>query len=282
MLGWGLFELLRGQEVRGTCSPSTRRPKGSGLEVLDLLDRSSLQVWLDEAQPDLVFNCAAICKVEKCEQNPDYAWEVNVGGAQNVLDSLADQTRLVYLSSDHVFSGDSGPYDESSEPDPISFYGKTRVEAEARALQQRPSSLVIRVPLCIGPSYNGRSGHLDWLRYRHKSGLAMTIVRDEHRSALALEAAAQRVYDLARSEFQGVRHVYSERLVSRPDLARHLAQVQKLDVRLKFQDRVERRVPHLGKVDLTSLYTDPLAAPLPSSLSIGSEGVEGRDRTLKI
>ncbi len=267
MVGWGLFELLRAQGARGTCSPSTRRPKGSGLEVLELLNPRGLKVWLEEAAPDLVFNCAAICKVEKCEQHQDYAWDVNVGGAQNVLDALVPDARLVYVSSDHVFSGDSGPYDELSEPDPISFYGRTRVEAESRVLRQRPGSLVVRVPLCIGPSYNGRSGHLDWLRYRHKKALPMTIVRDEHRSALALDLASNRVWEMARSELRGTRHVYSERLVSRPELARHLAQRQNLQVRLKFQDRVERRVPHLGKVEMTSIYTDALASPLPSSLS---------------
>lgn len=266
MLGWGLFELLRSHGVRGTCSPSTRRPEGSGLEVLDLLDPPAVRQWLRETAPDLVLNCAAICKVEKCEMHQDYAWDVNVGGTQNVLDVLAPGIRLLYISSDHVFSGDTGPYHENSVPDPISFYGKTRVEAEQRVLEQRPDSLVIRVPLCIGPSYNGRSGHLDWLRYRHGKALPMTIVRDEHRSALPLDAAAQRVWEMANSTLFGLRHLQAEQTVSRPDLARYLAGKQNLQVELKFQDRVERRVPHLGNVEMSTIYDDSLAAPLPSVL----------------
>ncbi len=269
MLGWGLFEMLRGQGVRGTCSPSTRRPEGSGLEVLDLLDPPAVQAWLAETSPDLVLNCAAICKVEKCEKHQDYAWEVNVGGTQNVLDLLLPEVRLVYVSSDHVFSGDTGPYDENTVPDPISFYGKTRVEAEQRVLAQRPQSLVVRVPLCIGPSYNGRSGHLDWLRYRHGKALPMTIVRDEYRSALPLDAAAERVWQMALSPLVGLRHLHAEQTVSRPDLARHLAERQGLQVGLKFQDRAERRVPHLGHVEMASIYSDELASPLPSVIDEG-------------
>lgn len=284
MLGWGLFEMLRREGVRGTCSPSTRRPEGSGLELLDLLDREAVAAWLQEAAPDLLLNCAAICKVEKCEKHQDYAWEVNVVGTQNVLDLLAPQTRLVYVSSDHVFSGDAGPYDESSLPDPISFYGRTRVEAEKRVLSGRPDSLVVRVPLCIGPSYNGRSGHLDWLRYRHDKALPMTIVRDEYRSALPLAAAARRVWELALSSLTGLRHLHAERVVSRPDLARHLAEKLDLQVQLKFQDRVERRAPHLGKVSMATIYRDALAAPLPSVLAQGpsmmlpnpTSSIEGR------
>jgi dTDP-4-dehydrorhamnose reductase len=264
MIGWALFEQLKAQGAAGTCSPSTRRPKNSGLELLDLVDSAQVALYLQSFQPDLVLHCAAICKVEKCERHPQYAWDVNVGGTQTVLDHLPKQVRLVYCSSDHVFSGDRGPYDENSPPDPISFYGRTRVEAEERVLNQHPGSLVLRVPLCIGPSYNGRSGHLDWLRYRHGKGLPMTIVRDEHRSALPLEAAAKRVYQMALSPLTGLRHLHADRVVSRPLLAEYLSRYQNLPVQLKFQDRVDRPAPHLGNVALTSRYDDPLSQALPS------------------
>ena len=249
----------------GTCSPSTRRPEGSGLEVLDMLDQHALSHAIEQVRPELVLHCAAICKVEKCERHPEYAWQVNVGGTRNLLEALPAAVRLVYCSSDHVFSGDRGPYHEDSPPDPLSHYGRTRVEAEQLVLQ-RPGTLVIRVPLCVGPSYNGRSGHLDWLRHRHSKGLPMTIVHDEHRSALPLAAAADRVYEMATSELEGLRHLAATRVVSRPDLARFLSAQQKLPIELEFQSRAERRVPHLGRVEMATRYDDPLARPIPSVL----------------
>ena len=272
MTGWGLFEYLRAQDskatqIRGTCSPSTRRPKESGLEVLDLMDVSQVAAFLQEFQPELVLHCAAICKVEKCEHHRDYAWDVNVGGTKNILQALDPSARLVYCSSDHVFSGDGGPYHENSEPDPISYYGQTRVEAEGLVLAARPDALVIRVPLCVGPSYNGRSGHMDWLKHRHSKALPMTIVSDEFRSALVLEAAAERIYLMACSPLSGLRHLHANRVVSRPELAEHLTHRLGLSVQLEFQNRSERRVPHLGKVTLTTVFEDAFSAALPSAVT---------------
>ena len=275
MIGWALFEKLRPLGAKGVCSPFTRRPHGSGLEVLDMLDQDAIKAWLETFQPDLVLHCAAICKVEKCEQHPAYAWDVNVGATENLLSCLPSEVRLVYCSSDHVFSGDRGPYDESSPPDPLSHYGRTRVAAEEMVLAQWPESLVLRVPLCIGPSYNGRSGHLDWLRHRYAKGLPMTIVRDEFRSALPLEAAADRVWEMASSSLVGLRHLWADRLVSRPELAEYLCRHQNLEVNLEFQDRSERDVPHLGKVEMVSRYTDSWGQPLPSVLGVLLGSMDG-------
>jgi dTDP-4-dehydrorhamnose reductase len=268
MIGWGLFQLL--PEAMGTCSPATRRPRGSGLQVLDMLDTTALAQALEQWEPDIVLHCAAICKVEKCEQHPDYAWSVNVGGTKNLLEVLPAGTRLVYCSSDHVFSGDRGPYSEETTPDPLSHYGVTRVEAE-RLVLERTNSLVIRVPLCVGPSYNGRSGHLDWLRHRHQKGLPMTIVLDEHRSALPLQAAAERVLQMATSNLTGLRHLTATRVVSRPDLARHLSVRQRLPINLEFQSRAERSTPHLGRVEMATRHNDRFAQPIPSVLEDDAE-----------
>src|SRR5262249_51257680 len=151
---------------------------------------------------------------------PEWARKINVGHVRTVLSALPAHTRLVYLSSDHVFGGD-GIYDEESATCPISAYGRTRVDAE-RLVLGRPGSLVVRVGLPIGPSLNGRTGHLDWLRYRSERNFPMTIVSDEHRSAVLADHLACRVLQLAESSVVGIRHVTATRAVSRIELANHL------------------------------------------------------------
>lgn len=270
MMGWTLFAPLAGARARsdlvGTCSPKTRRPKGSGLQTLDMVEAEEVKAFLGSVRPQVVIHCAAICKVEKCERHPDYAWDVNVGGTLNLLHCLPDDVRLVYCSSDHVFSGDTGPYTEESIPDPISYYGQTRVESERLVLEHRPDALVIRVPLCIGPSYNGRSGHFDWLRYRCGKGLPMTIVQDEFRSAMPTQAAAHRILEMVDSDLSGIRHLRATKLASRPALAEALSRRQGLEAVLNFETRSQRRVPHLGRVELQTVFADRFAAPIPSVL----------------
>jgi dTDP-4-dehydrorhamnose reductase len=190
---------------------------------------------------------------------------VNVEGTRNLLAHAPDDARIVYLSSDHVFGGDAGPYFEDSPLAPISTYARTRVTAEQLVLA-RERTLVIRSGLWIGPSYNGRIGHLDWLRDRHRRGLPMTIVADEVRSVVWAEDAARRVWDLARSELTGIRHITATRAVARPEIATFVNTRFAIGAHFDLQLRRQRRVPHLGNVELATLYKDALAGPLPSVL----------------
>ena len=188
--------------------------------VLNLEDPAWPATVFEQHQPDLFIQCHAVCDVPRCEVAPDWAREVNIVYLKRVLDALPDKTRLVYVSSDHVFGGD-GVYDEDAPPCPISVYGRTRVEAEAMALA-RPGSLVIRVGLAIGPSPNGRTGHWDWLRYRIGKNLPVTIVHDEYRSVVWAHDLALRIIRMAESGATGIRHVSATRVISRIELANHL------------------------------------------------------------
>ena len=108
-------------------------------------------VWVAEVfqrtPPGTLLYCHAVCDVPKCEVSPDWAYEMNVQQLNRVMVALPARTRLVYVSSDHVFGGD-GVYSEESSPSPISVYGRTRVEAEQLVLK-RAGSLVIRAGLGI-------------------------------------------------------------------------------------------------------------------------------------
>jgi dTDP-4-dehydrorhamnose reductase len=263
MLGWSILRAGRAAEITAFCNALTRRPPAGITEGIDLDDEAAVAALFARVTPRLVINCAGVCDVGTCEESPDFAQLVNVEGTRVLLAHAPAQTRIVHLSSDHVFSGDTGPYFEDSPTDPVSVMGHTRVASE-RLVLARPNTLVVRAGLWIGPSSTGRIGHLDWLRGRHRRGLPMTVVADEHRSAVWAEDAARRVWELACSEVTGVRHVVATRIVSRPDLARYLNARFEIGAQLGFETRAERKNPHLGKLDLRTRYTDALATPLPS------------------
>jgi dTDP-4-dehydrorhamnose reductase len=170
----------------------------------------------------------------------------------------------VYVSSDHVFGGD-GTYDEDSTPCPISVYGRTRVIAEELVLN-RDGALIIRVGLPIGPSPNGRTGHWDWLRYRMRRNLPITIVHDEFRSVVWADELATRVMQLAKSDETGIRHVASTRAVSRIELANHLLSIFGEPATYERESRHERAAPHIGRVELASRHRGALFEPLVSVL----------------
>ena len=228
--------------------------------VLNLEDPAWPATVFAKHQPDLFIQCHAVCDVPRCEVAPDWAREVNIVYLKRVLDALPDKTRLVYVSSDHVFGGD-GVYDEESPPCPISVYGRTRVEAEAMVLA-RPGSLVIRVGLAIGSSPNGRTGHWDWLRYRIGKNLPVTIVHDEYRSVVWAHDLALRVMRMAESREAGIRHVAATRAISRIALANHLLTIFGEPASYERESRHQRSAPHLGRVELASIYGGELYEPL--------------------
>lgn len=232
--------------------------------VLKLENPDWPETLFSRHEPEILLYCHAVCDVPKCEASPDWAREINVEHVRRLLRVLPAKTKLVYVSSDHVFGGD-GVYDEKSTPCPISVYGRTRVDAEELALT-RLGSLVVRVGLPIGPSPNGRTGHWDWLRYRIQRDLPITIVHDEYRSVVWAEDLAIRVIRLARSAETGVRHVSATRAVSRVELANYLLSILGETAHYHRESRHQRSVPHLGRVELASVHRGELFQPVTSVL----------------
>jgi len=228
--------------------------------VLNLEDPAWPATIFARYEPDIFLQCHAVCDVPRCEAAPNWAREVNIIYLKRVLDALPHQTRLVYVSSDHVFGGD-GVYHEDSPPCPISVYGRTRVEAEEIVLS-RPGSLIVRVGLPIGPSPNGRTGHWDWLRYRIGKSLPVTIVHDEYRSVVWADELALRVMQLAESGETGIRHVSATRAISRIELANHLLAIFGEPANYQRESRFERAAPHIGRVELASIHSGELFKPL--------------------
>ena len=263
ILGFNLARLYFDSVVPFT-SPGNTAMAIQQWPMLNLKNPEWIKSTFDDYQAETLLYCHAVCDVSKCEADLDWANEVNVGHLDRVLNTLPSTVRIVYVSSDHVFGGD-GSYNEHSLPCPISVYGRTRVKAEQLVLD-RPQSLVIRTGLAIGPSPNGRTGHLDWLRYRTQRQLPITIVEDEFRSVVWVEDLAKRVWELTHSRETGLRHIPATRAISRMELAHYLLNKLQLEPYFHHESRHQRPAPHLGHVELTSTYQDNWSTPLPSVL----------------
>jgi dTDP-4-dehydrorhamnose reductase len=263
ILGFNIAKLFS-EAVLPFASPGSRGVSVRHWPVLKLEDPDWTERLFKTCRPEVLLYCHAVCDVPKCEAAPAWAHEINVEHVRRVLAVLPQRARLVYVSSDHVFGGD-GAYDEASPPCPISVYGKTRQEAEELVLT-RPASLVIRVGLPIGPSANGRTGHLDWLRYRIQRALPVTIVHDEYRSVVWAGDLARRIMRLANSVHNGIRHVPATRAVSRVELANYLLKRLGQSPNYACESRYERTAPHLGRVELATIFKGELSQPLLSVL----------------
>ncbi len=112
----------------------------------DLRDRGAVGRAVDAFSPDAVILAAGIASADHCEDHPGDAYAVNVDGARNAAEASRGR-RFVHFSTDHVFDGRGGPYSEEDRPNPMSVYGRTKLESERIVLTVNPGSLVIRTSL---------------------------------------------------------------------------------------------------------------------------------------
>ncbi len=246
--------------------PGQKSKSVSHWPVLHLENTDWIKAQFETPDVKTLIYCHAICDVTKCEKDPEWAYEMNVAHLKRVIAALPEKIRLIYVSSDHVFGG-NGDYTEASVPSPISVYGRTRVEAEQWVLK-RKGSLVLRIGLALGPSPNGRTGHLDWLAYRSEQGLPITIIQDEYRSVVWAEDLSLRMMQFAESGVVGIRHIPGAQVLSRVVLAKQLLSTLGKEPVFKVESRAQQAVPHLGRVGLESLYEDVLSSPLPSVMPV--------------
>ena len=118
----------------------------------DITDRSVVQYWMEDFRPEVVFNCAAMTRVDDCEVERDLAFRVN-GSAVEILAEAACQAGvpLVHVSSDYVFDGKAKePYGESDATGPLSVYGHSKLAGERAALEYE-RALVVRASWLFGP-----------------------------------------------------------------------------------------------------------------------------------
>lgn len=272
VLGWALVQAARRSprlRVHPCCNRHNRHARTRDWPRFNTEDARAWEAFFERHPVRRLIYAAGICDVDRCQADPDFAWRVNVRGVECMLDALPSHVRLVYCSSDHVFGGRARPYAEQDSPDPLTVYGRTRVQAEAAIGSRRPDALIVRVGLPVGPSMDGRTGHLDWLRHRHARDLPMTLVVDERRSAVWADAAADRIHALAETSIGGIRHLTTTQALSRPQLARHLCAWIGIHPNFELKARDELLAPHLGNVELESSFTDALARPLAPVLPHG-------------
>ena len=106
---------------------------------------------LDSFHPDLIMHCGALTHVDYCEANEEESYAKTVLSTINVTKLCNScKARMIYVSSDYVFDGENGPYDENAKVNPISVYGSHKLEAEQAVLEQVPNSIVIRITNVYG------------------------------------------------------------------------------------------------------------------------------------
>lgn len=188
---------------------------------LDLTDFQAVRRRFSQDHPDLVIHCAALSRSPDCEADPQLARLVNVEVVRRLADLLAGK-RFVFFSTDLVFDGRRGNYDEDAQPNPLSIYAETKVEAERAVLPNR-EHIVIRTSLNGGASPTGDRGFNEQMRLAWKQGRTTRLFTDEFRSPIWAGLTARAAWEIARRGEGGIYHVAGGERVSRWGIGKALA-----------------------------------------------------------
>ena len=115
------------------------------IDTLDITDKDQTETFIRNADPGWIINCAAYNLVDKAEKEQDKAILINSSAVSNIAEAIREsECKLIHISSDYIFDGNSNvPYNEGSLPNPLSAYGKSKLEGEKAALMHY-GSMVIR------------------------------------------------------------------------------------------------------------------------------------------
>ena len=188
---------------------------------LDLADDAAIRETWPQLNPDLFIHCAALSKPQLCQESPHLAHTLNVDVTERLID-LGQGIPFIFLSSDQVFDGQHGGYDETAQVNPITVYAETKVAAE-RLVLANPKHTVIRTSLNAGLSPTGNRSCNEEMRLAWQEGRTLHLFTDEFRCPIPASVTARAIWELVLREEPGLYHLAGTERLSRWEIGKLFA-----------------------------------------------------------
>ncbi len=183
---------------------------------IDLLQVVKIEKFLNDISPDVIIHTAAIANPDHCEADPDSAIMINIKATEELTEwSQKNGIRFIYTSTDMVFDGARGNYNESDLPNPISFYSKTKVNAEEYIKTNHLNFAIARVALVYGIGINRNNSFFEKMIEKLNKGERITLFYDQFRSPILVDNLAETLLELAENKFVGTIHLGGSERISR-------------------------------------------------------------------
>jgi len=180
--------------------------KDFSIHELDIRDRENVSAMFGKLRPAVIVNCAAYTNVDGCETNRDEAMSVNSAGVLNLASEAKKHGSLmVHFSTDYIFDGTKkSPYKEDDMPNPINFYGKSKLEGERRLIESGCEYIIIRTEWLYGAV--GKNFVFTMLEKQKNQG-TISVVDDQRGSPTWTDELAVAVTKLLQKKCRGIYNV---------------------------------------------------------------------------
>jgi len=200
---------------------------------------------------------------DDCALHEEESRALNVTAITEIIDQLAESgVRPVFASTEVVFDGQKGRYEESDPVNPILLYGKQKAEIEARLAERTTDALILRIANVYGSDPTGGGVMAGWFRTIRDGAETVRCARDYTASPVHVDDVAEAVIRLMEEGCQGIYHVAGPRPLSRLEMLETLL------------EEMRRSAPVTVRVESCSIDDFPTEEKRPRDVSMVSDKLE--------
>ncbi len=198
---------------------------------IDLTNSKLLEEHLLKLQPDFIINTAAMTNVDACENSKIACDALNVGVVKSLVAVVAQiNAHVIHLSTDFIFDGAQGNYKETDIPNPLNYYGVSKLKSEEILKNATIDFTILRTILVYGKVFDmSRSNIVLWVKEMLEKKQEITIVNDQFRTPTYVVDLAKACKIAMDKRSKGIYNIASNTLLSVYEIAQQIAAVFELD-----------------------------------------------------
>lgn len=190
----------------------------------DITERKIIGKIIKDFQPQFIINASAYTDVDKSETEKILAQKINVDGVANIANySSIVNSHLIHISSDYVFDGREGPYTEDDIPNPINYYGRTKLAGENAIKKYDTRHTILRTNVLFGLGENVKSDFVKWLIEMLKNNKPVRIVDDQINNPTFVDDLVDAISRVVEYNKTGLFHVGGAEFLNRYEFALKIA-----------------------------------------------------------
>jgi dTDP-4-dehydrorhamnose reductase len=223
----------------------------------DVSNKKQVENAFKKVSPEVVVHAATLTNVDTCETNKPLAWKINVEGTRNTAEAAKTcDAFFFYVSTDYIFNGKKGNYAETDTPDPINYYGLTKLKAEEAIKDTVDKFCIARPSVIYGATpAAGKINFALWLIDKLKQREPVRIVTDQWNSPTFNTNLAEMTWEIIQRRMTGIYNLSGATRLNRHDFAKKIAATFNLD-------------PTLIMPSQSSAFSWPAKRPKDSSLNV--------------
>jgi len=176
-------------------------------KICDLTKRESVREIVLDFYPDYIVNAAAYTNVDMSETDRETAWKVNVKGVEYLAEACRIiDAHLIHMSSDYIYDGTKGPYDEKATPNPLGYYGRTKLASENVLKVSGIYYTVLRTNVLYGIA-DSRPDYVRWVVNSLKQGKIINIVTDQINNPTYIDDMVQAISKVIEFKKYGIYNI---------------------------------------------------------------------------